>query len=115
MKDTDAMKRIVLAAILAASFSALAASGDPEAGGKKAGEKGCPTCHGKAGISIGPEFPNLAGQNADYLVASLHHYMSGQRKNAIMTAQVQAAKLTERDIEDIAAYFASQHGLYVKD
>jgi cytochrome c553 len=110
-----ALKTIALALFLAASVPAVAASGNAEAGGKKAAEKGCPTCHGKNGISISPDFPNLAGQNEDYLVASLRHYLNGQRKNPIMTAQAQAAKLTDRDIEDLAAYFASQHGLYVKD
>ena len=115
MKNAMKTTTIALAALLAVSFPVFAASGNAEAGGKKAGEKGCPTCHGKNGMSISPEFPNLAGQNEDYLAASLRHYISGQRKNPIMTAQVQAAKLTERDIEDLAAYFSSQNGLYVKD
>jgi cytochrome c553 len=75
----NAMKTtLALAALLAASIPAFASSGNAEAGGKKAVEKGCPTCHGKNGISISPEFPNLAGQNEDYLVASLRHYMNGQ-------------------------------------
>jgi cytochrome c553 len=111
-----AMKTIAAAVILvAASVPAFGASGNAEAGGKKAQEKGCPACHGANGISISPDFPNLAGQNDDYIAATLRHYIDGQRKNPIMTAQVQAAKLTERDIEDLAAYFSSQHGLYVKE
>lgn len=107
-----AMKRILLAAALGASFCALAASGDPEAGFKKSTP--CQVCHGPKGISVSPEFPNLAGQNEDYLVASLRHYRDGQRKNPIMEPQAKLLK-EDRDILDLAAYFASQRGLYVKN
>lgn len=104
------MKRILLAAVLSASFGALAASGSAEVGQRKSAP--CAACHGANGISVSPEFPNLAGQNADYIVAVLHHYKNGKRKNPIM--QPQAANLTERDILDLAAYFSSQKGLEVK-
>jgi cytochrome c553 len=46
-------------------------------------------------------------------MASLEHYKDGKRKNPIMIPQ--AAALSPRDIEDIAAYFASQHGLVVQE
>jgi cytochrome c553 len=105
------VRNLLLAGILACvSVSVLAASGDPEAGFKKSTP--CQACHGQKGISVSPEFPNLAGQNADYIVASLHHYKNGKRKNPIMVGQ--AANLTERDIMDLAAYFSEQKGLYVK-
>lgn len=104
-------KRLLLAAVLAVSLSALAASGDPEVGRKKSAP--CQVCHGANGISVSPEFPNLAGQNADYLAAALKHYQNGRRKNPIM--QGQAANLSERDILDITAYFSSLPGLHVKD
>ena len=104
---------LACAALLAISSAVSAASGDATAGKKKS--TACVACHGENGISVSPEFPNLAGQNEDYLAASLRHYISGQRKNPIMSAQVQAAKLTDRDIADLAAYFSSQNGLYVKD
>ncbi len=105
------MKKILLAVALAAlSFAAAAESGDAEVGQKKSTP--CQACHGPKGISVSPDFPNLAGQNQDYLIASLHHYKNGMRKNPIMQGQV--ANLTERDIEDLTAYFASQRGLFVK-
>ncbi len=106
-----AVKGLLLAALACASLAAFAASGDPEAGMKKSTP--CQACHGPKGISVSPEFPNLAGQNEDYIVASLHHYKDGHRKNPIM--QGQAANLTERDIRDLAAYFSEQKGLYVKN
>ena len=101
-------------ALLAVSLVALAApafaGGDAEAGKKKS--EPCKACHGEAGISVSPEFPNLAGQNVDYIVAVLGHYKNGRRKNPIMAGQV--ANLTPRDINDLAAYFAAQKGLSIK-
>ena len=58
------------------------------------------------------DFPQLAGQHADYLVKAMKDYKSGARKNAIMAPQ--AANLSLRDIEDLAEYFSSQPGLAQK-
>lgn len=83
---------------------------DTVAGEKKS--KPCEACHGPAGNSASPDFPRLAGQNYDYLVKTLNDYKSGARKNPIMAPQ--AANLSKRDISDLAAYYSSQRGLYVK-
>ena len=105
------MKRLVLAAALAAiAIPAAAASGDAEAGRKKSAP--CAACHGQNGISASPEFPNLAGQYPDYIQTALTHYKNGKRKNPIMQAQV--ANLSPKDILDLAAYFSSQKALQVK-
>jgi cytochrome c553 len=88
----------------------LASSGDPDVGRKKS--EPCKACHGEAGISATPDFPNLAGQHADYLATALNHYKNGKRKNAIMQGQV--ANLTPRDIADLTAYYSRQPGLQVK-
>jgi len=98
------------AALLAASSLASAASGDPSVGKKKSAP--CAACHGENGVSVSPEFPNLAGQYADYIETALRHYQNGKRKNPIMQAQVKDLKA--KDIMDLAAYFSSQHGLQVK-
>jgi cytochrome c553 len=66
----------------------------------------CVACHGNDGVGILPEYPNLAGQHADYLRNSLHGYKSGQRKNAIMAGM--AAALTEQDIDELADYYSKQ-------
>jgi cytochrome c553 len=87
-----------------------AASGDAEVGKKKSTV--CAACHGPNGVSVGPEFPNLAGQYPDYIETALKHYKNGKRKNPIMQAQV--ANLTPRDMMDLAAYFSSQQALQVK-
>jgi len=71
----------------------------------KAGQT-CVACHGNDGIGILPEYPNLAGQHADYIKHSLKAYRAGQRKNAVMAGM--AAALTDKDISELAAYYSSQ-------
>ncbi len=81
------------------------AAGNAAAGEKKA--QVCASCHGAAGNeTTTPAYPILAGQYADYLVKSLEGYRSGARENAIM--QGFAAQLSDEDIADLAAWFASQ-------
>ncbi len=96
---------IASAVALSLPLSAVAASGNVEKGAEKA--KTCAACHGEAGAKpIQSDYPVLAGQHYDYLVASLNHYKSGKRKNASMNGF--AAALKPEDIRDLAAYFASQ-------
>ena len=105
------MNRILaLAAVALFTAPVLASSGDAEVGRKKS--EPCKACHGEAGISATPDFPNLAGQHADYLAAAISHYKNGKRKNPIMQGQV--ANLTPRDIADLTAYYSHQPGLSVK-
>ncbi|MFQ5773645.1 MAG: c-type cytochrome [Kiloniellaceae bacterium] len=79
-------------------------SGDIEAG--KAVASTCATCHGADGISRMPaEVPHLAGQHARYIVQTLAAYKKGERKDEIM--QDVAARLSEEDMVNVAAYFAS--------
>ena len=66
----------------------------------------CVACHGNDGNGILPEYPNLAGQHADYIENSLKAYCSGQRKNAVMAGM--AAALTDADIRELARYYSSQ-------
>lgn len=103
-------QRILLAALLSLSITAMASSGDSEAGRKKSVP--CAVCHGANGVSASPDFPNLAGQYPDYLQTALTHYKNGKRNNPIMKAQV--ATLSQKDIMDLAAYFSAQRGLAVK-
>lgn len=107
------MKKLAFAAIaaIAATLAAGAAhAGNPEAGKEKA--RTCAACHGADGNSAAADFPKLAGQHQDYLVKALRDYKSGVRKNAIMAPLV--ANLTERDIDDLAAFYSGQQGLVVR-
>jgi cytochrome c553 len=101
---------LATALFLAFCAPALAAKGDAEAGKKKS--EPCKACHGEIGLSVSPDFPNLAGQHPDYLAASLRHYQEGKRTNPVMKGM--AAYLSKRDIDDLAAYYASQKGLTTK-
>jgi len=89
--------------LLAAPVAAQMVDGDPQAGESKA--QSCAACHGANGNSNNPQWPNLAGQHADYLYSQLTFYKSGARQNAIM--QGQAAGLSEQDMADLAAYYAT--------
>ena len=100
------MKHCLTTALLcvAASFNALAA-GDPVAGKAKAAV--CVSCHGPDGNSVNPEWPKLAGQHAGYTAKQIHDLKAGvTRSNALMAPMI--AGLSDRDIEDIAAYYAVQ-------
>ena len=100
--------RIVLSAVLIAFAPLALAKGDAEAGRTKA--QTCQACHGVDGNGIGDgQYPLIAGQYADYLAKSLRDYKTGVRNNPIMAGFT--ATLSEQDIDDLAAWFASQEGL----
>jgi cytochrome c553 len=97
-----------VAASMAIPESALA-SGDPEAG--KIKSYTCTGCHGIPGYkNVYPTYhvPKIGGQNEAYLDASLKAYRSGERQHKTMV--LQAESLSDQDIADIAAYFASLGG-----
>jgi len=79
------------------------AAGDVDQGKNKAAV--CAGCHGAEGISMMPVNPNLAGQVPGYIAAQLQAFKSGERKNAIMAGQ--AAGLSDEDMNDLDAYYAS--------
>ena len=80
------------------------AAGDAAAGQAKAVT--CSACHGVDGNSTVPMWPKLAGQHESYLVRQLILVQSGKREIPEMTALV--SNLTEQDMADISAYYASQ-------
>jgi len=94
---------LLLAALTLGSGSAYA-EGDAAAGKTAAG--GCAGCHGSDGKGTLPINPNLGGQHEGYLAKQLHDFQSGARVNPTMAAM--AASLSEQDIENIAAFYASQ-------
>jgi len=105
------MTKLLMAAIAAALLASGPAFGGDAAAGKTK-SKPCAACHGPDGNSVSPAFPRIAGQYYDYLVKALTRYKSGERKNPLMSPQ--AANLSRRDIEDLAAYFSQQTGLVTK-
>jgi|SRR5512134_1924997 cytochrome c553 len=96
-----------LVTLLALVFAGAAqAAGNAEAGKTKAAQV-CAACHGPEGNKpTAPENPVLAGQHQDYLAKALKDYKTGKRNNPIMKGF--AASLSNQDIADLAAWFASQ-------
>ena len=83
---------------------------DGSADAGKAKSITCSACHGAAGNSVNPMWPNLAGQNASYLVAQLKAFQPGPdgkatRSDPLMTSM--AMPLSDQDIRDLAVYFES--------
>ncbi len=103
MKATDlsCAAAVLVAALLAGGPSQ--AGGDVQAGRQKALK--CQTCHGLDGVSRIPDAPHIGGQNEFYLINSLKAYKTGLRQNNMMG--LMAADLSDEDIADLAAYFAS--------
>ena len=98
--------RIVLALVLLGLSLAAQARGDADKGKAKAAQV-CAACHGADGNKpVAPDQPILAGQYYDYLVRAITDYKIGRRNNAIMKGF--AGQLSRQDIEDLAAWFASQ-------
>jgi cytochrome c553 len=81
-----------------------AAGADVEAGRQKA--QVCVACHGPAGNSTNPVMPSLAGQPAQFISTELFQFREGHRKDPQMTPM--AAKLSNADLSDLAAYFSAQ-------
>ena len=108
---TPIMKNFVICVLMCAPLAMMSldtiAAGDPAAGQAKTTT--CESCHGKDGKSVDPTYPNLAGQHEDYLVKALSDYRSGVRTNVIMGSF--AKPLSNQDIQDLAAWYASQSGL----
>jgi cytochrome c553 len=102
--------RILIAAIACALASPASAAGDAAAGKQKVFQ--CMGCHGIPGWKTAfPEVysvPKLGGQHAAYLVAALKQYKAGDRDHTTMRSI--AANLSEKDMEDIAAYYAQGAG-----
>jgi cytochrome c553 len=67
----------------------------------------CNSCHSPtAGGPI--ETPTIARQNRDYLAAQLRVFKTGERRNDIYTRMRSvAAKLSDREINRLAAYYAT--------
>src|SRR5476651_258861 len=80
------------------------AAGDAGAG-KLIAERDCKACHGLDGKGIAPAIPNLAAQRERYLFTSLNEYKDGKRAHAALKNMT--ANMSEADLRNVAAYFAS--------
>ena len=99
--QTSLARSLLLGALLLPLGVAHAA--DAVAGKAKA--EMCALCHGPLGLSQLPDAPNLAGQPVIYLTGQLKNYRSGKRQHEVMS--VIAKPLTDQEIDDLAACYAS--------
>jgi cytochrome c553 len=92
----------------ALSFFALACARDALAGAEEGRVKAavCVACHGPDGNSAIPGIPSLSSQPKQFIVNALFMFREGNRKDAQMSPF--AAKLTNADLNDLAAYFSAQ-------
>ncbi|HTN66201.1 MAG TPA: c-type cytochrome [Burkholderiaceae bacterium] len=86
------------------------ALGDPNVSGKTIALQVCSNCHGVGGISVSPNFPNLAAQQETYFVAQLKSFRSHNRSDPAGFEYMWglSAHLTDEQIRDLAAYYAAQ-------
>jgi len=80
------MKKLTLAVAATVMMASPAFAGDAAAG--KGKSMMCSACHGAAGISAVPTYPNLAGQKVAYLVKQLKDFKTGTRNDPTMKGMV---------------------------
>ncbi|MFA0088371.1 cytochrome C biogenesis protein CcsB [Vibrio sp. 10N.286.49.C2] len=101
------MNKVVIgAALVVGLLSGTAVAADVQAGKAKAAI--CAACHGADGIAVIPGYPNLKGQNEQYLASSIKAYKNKERTGGLaVVMQAQASMLSDEDIANVAAYYAS--------
>ncbi len=100
------MKKVIvstMASLLLVTANISMAGGDAAAG--KAKSATCAGCHGAAGVSANPLWPNLAGQQDAYMVKQMKAFRDGSRSDPMMSPM--AKPLSDADIDNLAAYFSS--------
>ncbi|MDH4610657.1 c-type cytochrome [Pseudomonas sp. BN102] len=101
------MNKVIVSLLLTLGITGMAhAAGDAKAGQAKAAV--CGACHGPDGNSAAPNFPKLAGQGERYLLKQMNDIKAGNRTVLEMTGLLN--NVSDQDMADIAAYFASQKG-----
>ncbi|HWZ47891.1 MAG TPA: c-type cytochrome [Herbaspirillum sp.] len=84
--------------------------GDARVSGNTLALQVCANCHGVQGVSVSPNFPNLAAQTAPYLVAQLQSFKGHGRSDPEGFEYMWgiSARLTDEQIAALAAYFSAQ-------
>lgn len=104
LKSSDIEDIAYYYAVIVPKRAEPSAEGDAFAG--QAVTAPCAGCHADDGNNKDPKTPRLAGLDAEYLVAAVEAYRSGDRAHDVMREAVSA--LRESDIKDMAAYYASK-------
>ncbi|HFQ5297071.1 TPA: cytochrome c [Vibrio vulnificus] len=102
------MKKVAIGLALGLGLmsGSVLAAGDVAAGQAKAAV--CAACHGADGMATIPGYPNLKGQNEQYLVSAIKAYKNKERNGGLaVVMQAQASMLNDADIANLAAYYSS--------
>ncbi|MGX9994644.1 c-type cytochrome [Vibrio sp. JZG120] len=98
---------VILTSLIFSSASHAAPFGDADKG--KIKSPSCVYCHGATGVAGNNAYPNLAGQNAQYLYDAMKSYQAGERKGPLAEMMgAQLRMLNDEDLRDVAAFYAEQ-------
>lgn len=100
----NTLKKSMMMALFLPCLLALPVLAADKAAGEQKSDH-CAGCHGAEGKSSNAQFPNLAAQQANYIVVQIKGFKSGNRKNSTM--EEMAEHLSDADVDDLAAYFSS--------
>lgn len=96
---------VALTLILFLIAGPVVASASASASAGKAKSQTCVACHGEAGISVNPLWPNLAGQKKEYLQKQMLDFKEDRRRDPLMSPVSKTLSL--EDIQDLAEYYSS--------
>ena len=103
MKSVKPYVVIFTSALIMCLPAGVFAGGDAAAGKEKAAQ--CTSCHGANGEGSGTPNTAIAGMDVGAFTKGISAYKSGERKNPMM--EMFAKKLTDQDVADLAAYYAT--------
>lgn len=98
------MKKVVFSFFLAFFGGVICGHAADLKAGKKTAVQ-CNVCHGKNGIAVNPEAPNLAGESDIYIEKQLHAFRGGERQHRQMS--IIAKGLKDDDIRNLAAWYSA--------
>ncbi len=102
MKKTAQLCMLSLLIFLVAGLSVSAQDGE-----RLYIHKFCTTCHGQKGISVAPNYPNLAKQNELYLINQVKDIIAKKRANKLtllMTENPVINSVSDQEISAVAAH-----------
>jgi cytochrome c553 len=83
---------------------------NPAVSGPTLAQQVCANCHGAEGNSVSPNFPNLAAQQKDYVIAELDEFRKHTREDPAGFEYMWGLShnLTDKQIGELADYYAAQ-------
>ena len=103
-------KTVLICALSLLTFFMAGLSASAQDGERLYIHKFCTTCHGQKGVSIAPNYPNLAKQNERYLVNQMKDIIAKKRSNKLtllMTEHPVVTSLSEEEMAAIAAHLTN--------